>query len=43
VAAAVALGAKKVAGVVEEQTNWFQVMLDPDGNEFCFILRKSRS
>ncbi len=43
VAAAVALGAKKVAGVIEEQTNWFQVMLDPDGNEFCFILRKNRS
>jgi hypothetical protein len=43
VAAAVALGAKKVAGVVEEQTNWFQVMLDPDENEFCFILRKNRS
>ena len=40
---AVALGAKKVAGVVEEQTNWFQVMLDPDENEFCFILRKNRS
>ena len=39
---AVALGAKKVAGVVEEQTNWFQVMLDPEGNEFCFILRKNR-
>jgi predicted enzyme related to lactoylglutathione lyase len=40
---AVALGAKRVAGVTEEQTNWFQVMLDPDGNEFCFILRKNRS
>jgi predicted enzyme related to lactoylglutathione lyase len=39
---AVALGAKEVAGVVEEQTNWFQVMLDPEGNEFCFILRKNR-
>lgn len=39
---AVALGAKKVAGVVEEQTNWFQVMLDPEENEFCFILRKNR-
>ncbi len=40
---AVALGAKRVAGVTEEQTNWFQVMLDPEGNEFCFILRKNRS
>ena len=39
---AVALGAKKMAGVIEEQTNWFQVMLDPEGNEFCFILRKNR-
>ena len=42
VALAVARGAKKVAGVVEEQTNWFQVMLDPEGHEFCFILRKNR-
>ena len=40
---AVTLGAKRVAGVIEEQTNWFQVMLDPDENEFCFILRKNRS
>jgi predicted enzyme related to lactoylglutathione lyase len=43
VALAVALGAKKVASVIEEQTNWFQVMLDPEENEFCFILRKNRS
>ena len=42
VALAVALGAKKVASVIEEQTNWFQVMADPEGNEFCFILRKNR-
>jgi predicted enzyme related to lactoylglutathione lyase len=42
VALAVARGAKKVADVIEEQTNWFQVMLDPEGNEFCFILRKNR-
>ena len=40
---AVTLGAKRVAGVIEEQTNWFQVMLDPEENEFCFILRKNRS
>ena len=39
---AVALGAQKVAEIVEEQTNFFQVMLDPEGNEFCFILRKNR-
>ena len=38
----VAIGAKRVAGVVEEQTNYFQVMLDPEGNEFCFILRKNK-
>jgi len=31
-----------VGDVVEESTNWFQVMRDPEGNEFCFILRKSR-
>lgn len=37
---AVVLGAKRVASVVEEPTNFFQVMLDPEGNEFCFILRK---
>ena len=39
---ATALGAMKVADVVDEQTNWFQVMLDPEGNEFCFILRKNK-
>lgn len=39
---AVALGAERLAGVVEEQTNYFQVMLDPEGNEFCFILRKNK-
>jgi hypothetical protein len=31
-----------IAEIVEEQTNFFQVMLDPEGNEFCFILRKNR-
>jgi hypothetical protein len=39
---AIAIGAKRVAGVVEEQTNYFQVMLDPEGSEFCFILRKNK-
>ncbi len=43
VASAVALGARKVGSVVEEETNWFQVMTDIEGNEFCFILRKARS
>ena len=42
VAASTAIGATVFGGVVEEPTNWFQVMRDPEGNEFCFILRKSR-
>jgi uncharacterized damage-inducible protein DinB/predicted enzyme related to lactoylglutathione lyase len=37
------LGARSVGEVVEEQTNWFQVMLDVEDNEFCFILRKNRA
>jgi len=37
VEAAVALGAMPVGDVVEESTNRFQVMHDPEGNEFCFI------
>lgn len=36
------LGAKKVGELVEESTNFFQVMTDPEGNEFCFILRKNK-
>ena len=42
VAFAVANGAVPCGGQVEEPTNWFQVMQDPEGNEFCFILRKNR-
>lgn len=42
VAASTAIGAARVGDPVEEPTNWFQVMRDPEGNEFCFILRKSR-
>jgi hypothetical protein len=42
VSVAVGLGAQMIAEIVEEQTNFFQVMLDPEGNEFCFILRKNR-
>lgn len=38
---AVALGARRINGVVEEKTNFFQVMIDPEGNEFCFIRRKN--
>ncbi|MEY2780091.1 MAG: hypothetical protein RL623_1271 [Actinomycetota bacterium] len=36
------LGALKIREVVEEATNFFQVMADPEGNEFCFILRKNK-
>ena len=43
VESSVAIGASVVGDVVEESTNWFQVMRDPEGNEFCFILRKSRA
>ena len=39
---AVSLGASVVGKVVEEVTNFFQVMTDPEGNEFCFILRKNK-
>jgi hypothetical protein len=31
-----------VGDVIEEPTNWFQVLHDIEGNEFCFILRKNR-
>ena len=40
VVATVAIGATKVGPLVEEPSNFFQVMRDPEGNEFCFILRK---
>ncbi|MEY3690542.1 MAG: hypothetical protein RJB57_197 [Actinomycetota bacterium] len=40
--AAEALGATRSGTVVEEPTGWFQVMLDPEGNEFCLILRRNR-
>jgi predicted enzyme related to lactoylglutathione lyase len=33
-----AAGAEAVGGVVEEPTNRFQVMRDPEGNEFCLVL-----
>ena len=39
VEATVSLGARAVGGVVDEITNLLQVMLDPEGNEFCFITR----
>lgn len=34
---AVDLGGMLSGSVVEEPTNWFQVMQDPEGNEFCFV------
>ena len=34
---AVGFGGKVSGSVVEEPTNWFQVMQDPEGNEFCFV------
>ncbi|WP_338678134.1 VOC family protein [Streptomyces sp. SCSIO 30461] len=35
-AAAVRLGASLVGGVVSDEQGAFQVMRDPEGNEFCF-------
>jgi predicted enzyme related to lactoylglutathione lyase len=40
VQASTAIGAVRVGVPVEEPWNWFQVMRDPEGNEFCFIRRK---
>jgi hypothetical protein len=40
VAHAVSLGATIASDVVEEPHTYFRVMHDPEGNEFCFILRK---
>ena len=37
-----AAGAQSSGAVVDEPGNWFQVMLDPEGNEFCFIQLKPR-
>jgi predicted enzyme related to lactoylglutathione lyase len=31
------LGARKIGDRVDEEDGSFQVMADPDGNEFCFI------
>lgn len=35
--AAVAIGATRVGEVVYDENGGFQVMADPEGNEFCFI------
>jgi hypothetical protein len=37
---AIGQGAVAVGSVVEEQTNRFQVMHDPEGNEFCFVMQR---
>ncbi len=31
------LGARKIGGVVDDGAGPFQMMADPEGNEFCFI------
>ncbi|MCS0635669.1 VOC family protein [Streptomyces sp. LP05-1] len=35
--AAVALGATRVGGIVTDEYGHFQVLEDPEGNEFCFV------
>jgi hypothetical protein len=35
--AAERLGARRLGGVVDEVEGSFQPMIDPDGNEFCFV------
>jgi predicted enzyme related to lactoylglutathione lyase len=32
------LGARKLGAVVDEEDGSFQVMADPGGNEFCFVV-----
>ncbi|MFM8645598.1 MAG: VOC family protein [Actinomycetota bacterium] len=34
------IGATRHGTVHEEPANFFQVMSDPEGNEFCFVLLK---
>ena len=34
------IGASRLGMIHEEPANFFQVMSDPEGNEFCFILLK---
>ncbi len=31
------LGARKIGGVVDQEGEPFQVMVDPEGNEFCLL------
>ncbi|MEJ2853611.1 MULTISPECIES: VOC family protein [unclassified Saccharothrix] len=34
---AVGLGARAVGGIVTDEQGSFQVLADPEGNEFCFV------
>jgi predicted enzyme related to lactoylglutathione lyase len=36
----VALRATVVGPVVEDEHGWFQVMLDPEGHEFCLVISR---
>jgi predicted enzyme related to lactoylglutathione lyase len=36
-AAAIAIGARRQGGVVLEEDGAFQILLDPEGNEFCLV------
>ena len=36
---AVSVGAQVIGGIVEQEIFRFQVMADPEGNEFCFVQR----
>ncbi|WP_251069590.1 VOC family protein [Streptomyces sp. ISL-96] len=31
------LGATRTGGIVADEEGSFQVLLDPEGNEFCFV------
>jgi len=40
VALSTRIGATRIGTIHKEPSNYFQVMNDPEGNEFCFILQK---
>lgn len=39
VAGCLALGATAVASVIDDEDGAFQVMLDPEGHEFCLVIQ----
>ena len=41
VARLIALGATASGDTVDEGNGWLRVMADPEGNEFCLIVRRS--